>query len=87
MLQLLIHQACAYLSLDYAGKQYRSKKSELQLTNSSDANDTGMQTESKVDFTEKPTSCPALEANVLQRGPQECQWDTDHPNDCSRSIF
>lgn len=85
MLQLLIHQACE--CLHYAGKQYRSKKSELQLNNSSDANDTGMQTESKVDFTEKPGSYLALGASVLQRGAQGCQWEADHPNNCSKSIF
>lgn len=82
MLQLLIHQASVCLSLDYAGKQYRSKKPELQLTN-----DTGMQTESKIDFTEKPDSYLALGVSVLQRGPQGCQWEADHPNHCSRSIF
>lgn len=86
-LQLLIHQACVCLSLDYAGKQYRSKKSELQLTNSSDANDTGIETKRKIDFSEKPDSYLALGANVLQREPQGCQWEADRPNNCSRCIF
>lgn len=87
MLQLLIQQACVCLSLDYAGKQYRSKKSELQLNNSSDANDTGMKTESKVDFTEKPDSYLALGASVHQREPQGWQWEADRPNNYIRSIF